>query len=267
MRTTIRSDEHFVPPVTDERSPPDLADDRRGLAGDRRFVDRGDALDDLAVAGDQLVRPRPRRGRPCGARDAGHRPPAGPCPRRASRATVSWRILRSVSACALPRPSATASAKFAKSTVNHSHSVIAIENHSGRRARRRGDEVAHARARSSARCRPRRRTSPGSCRARADRASRSCRAIAARRIAGIEQRDFGLRLRHQQHLVGAASGSARRSGPSDSAGKNVSAPTITITPTSSAVKAQPSVGNVPEPGLDGLLVRPSSRRSPAPARS
>ena len=32
---------------------------------------------------------------------------------------------RSVSACALPRPSATASAKFAKSTVNHSHAAIA----------------------------------------------------------------------------------------------------------------------------------------------
>ena len=34
---------------------------------------------------------------------------------------VSERVLRSVSACALPRPSATASAKFANNTVNHSH--------------------------------------------------------------------------------------------------------------------------------------------------
>ena len=33
-------------------------------------------------------------------------------------AMVSERVLRSVSACALPRPSATASAKFANSTVN-----------------------------------------------------------------------------------------------------------------------------------------------------
>ena len=32
-----------------------LADDRRGFAGDRRFVDRGDALDDLAVARDHLA--------------------------------------------------------------------------------------------------------------------------------------------------------------------------------------------------------------------
>ncbi len=37
---------------------------------------------------------------------------------------VSERALRSVSACALPRPSAMASAKLANSTVNHSHSVI-----------------------------------------------------------------------------------------------------------------------------------------------
>src|SRR5262249_10998118 len=36
-------------------------------------------------------------------------------------ATVSERVLRNVSACALPRPSATASAKFANNTVNQSH--------------------------------------------------------------------------------------------------------------------------------------------------
>src|SRR5437660_311867 len=39
-------------------------------------------------------------------------------------ATVSDLALRSVSACALPRPSAMASAKFANSTVNQSQSVI-----------------------------------------------------------------------------------------------------------------------------------------------
>ena len=32
-----------------------FADDRGGLAGDRAFVDRGDAFDDLAVAGDQFA--------------------------------------------------------------------------------------------------------------------------------------------------------------------------------------------------------------------
>src|SRR5450759_3106900 len=39
-------------------------------------------------------------------------------------ARVSVRVLRKLSACALPRPSATASAKFANSTVNHSHRTI-----------------------------------------------------------------------------------------------------------------------------------------------
>ena len=39
-------------------------------------------------------------------------------------ATVSPLALRSVSAWALPRPSAMASAKLAKRTVNHSHKVI-----------------------------------------------------------------------------------------------------------------------------------------------
>ena len=39
-------------------------------------------------------------------------------------ATVSERALRNVSACALPRPSAIASAKLANKTVNHSQSVI-----------------------------------------------------------------------------------------------------------------------------------------------
>ena len=33
-----------------------LANDRRGLAGDRRFIDGGDALEDLAVAGNDLAR-------------------------------------------------------------------------------------------------------------------------------------------------------------------------------------------------------------------
>ena len=43
-------------------------------------------------------------------------------------ALVSVRMRRRVSAWALPRPSATASAKLANSTVNHSHRVIWPEN-------------------------------------------------------------------------------------------------------------------------------------------
>ena len=49
-----------------------------------------------------------------------------------SQALVSWRLRRNVSACALPRPSATASAKLANRTVAHSHSVTSPTNTSGR---------------------------------------------------------------------------------------------------------------------------------------
>ena len=44
---------------------------------------------------------------------------------------VSVFVLRSDSACALPRPSATASARLAKTTVSHSHATISQANHDG----------------------------------------------------------------------------------------------------------------------------------------
>src|SRR5215471_4418756 len=44
-------------------------------------------------------------------------------------ARLCVRVWRSVSACALPRPSATASAKLANRTVNHSQSTICSSNH------------------------------------------------------------------------------------------------------------------------------------------
>ena len=47
------------------------------------------------------------------------------------RAAVSERILRSAAACALPRPSAIASAKFANRTVSASQIVIEITNVDG----------------------------------------------------------------------------------------------------------------------------------------
>ncbi len=92
-----------------------LANDRRRFTGDGRLVDAGDALDDG----------RRRRGSPRPPPRPPRRPPAGPSSRSSANdpsaarrwATVSWRAARSVSACALPRPSATASAKLANSTV------------------------------------------------------------------------------------------------------------------------------------------------------
>ena len=55
MRTMIQSEMTVVPPVTAERSPPDSRMTGRGFAGDRRFIDRGDALDHLAVAGNDVA--------------------------------------------------------------------------------------------------------------------------------------------------------------------------------------------------------------------
>ena len=53
-----------------------------------------------------------------------------PSPSR-RRAVVSVRVWRRLCACARPRPSATASARLAKSTVAHSQSVIETENTDG----------------------------------------------------------------------------------------------------------------------------------------
>ena len=55
IRTRIQSESTLVPPVTAERSPPDSRMTGRGLAGDSRLVDRGDAFDDVAVARNELA--------------------------------------------------------------------------------------------------------------------------------------------------------------------------------------------------------------------
>ena len=103
-----------------------LADHRRRLAGDRRLVDGGDALDDVAVAGDHLaggddaqVADLQLRRRHLLDRAVG-RGGRGP--------SVSLRVLRSVAAWALPRPSAIASAKLANSTVNHRNTTTSPAN-------------------------------------------------------------------------------------------------------------------------------------------
>ena len=99
-----------------------LADDRSGLAGDGGLVDRGDALDDLAVGGDDVAASHDDA--VALAEFGGGDTLFGPVGATSRRASVSERILRSVSACALPRPSAMASAKFAKRTVKHSQIVM-----------------------------------------------------------------------------------------------------------------------------------------------
>ena len=116
-----------MPPVTDDRSPPDS----RITGADSPVI-----ADSSTEAMPSTISPSPgiiwfastTTRSPLRSSEADVRISL---PSTSFRPLVSCLILRSESACALPRPSATASAKFANSTVNHSHNVIAIENHNG----------------------------------------------------------------------------------------------------------------------------------------
>ena len=98
-----------------------LANDRRGFARDGRFIDARDAFDDLAVARNEIVR--------FADDDVAFPQIAGGdflliAVRQATRLWWSCACGARLSACALPRPSAIASAKLAKRSVNQSQSVI-----------------------------------------------------------------------------------------------------------------------------------------------
>ncbi len=120
-RTTSQSDSTRVPPVTALRSPPDS----RMTGADSPVMALSSTL-----AAPSMISP-----------STGTKSPASTNTTSPLRSTVavtgrwrrrsagsgrylagrSWRALRSVSAWALPRPSAIASAKLANTTVNHSH--------------------------------------------------------------------------------------------------------------------------------------------------
>ena len=99
-----------------------LADDRGRLAGDGRLVDRGDALDDLAVGGDEVAG-LAHHEVALGQRGGGHQL-LGAVGQQAPGLGLRAHLAQGVSACALPRPSAMASAKLAKSTVRNSQMVM-----------------------------------------------------------------------------------------------------------------------------------------------
>ena len=99
-----------------------FADDRRAFAGDDGFVHRRDAFDHLAVSGDEVagVADHDIAGAQVRTRNLLDLVRSAS---RASPAHRSWSCAE-LSACALPRASAIASAKFANSTVNQSQSAI-----------------------------------------------------------------------------------------------------------------------------------------------
>src|SRR5580700_2921021 len=125
IRTLISSESTRVPPVTADRSPPHS----RITGADSPVI-----ADSSTDATPSITSPSPGTNSPAvtitksPARncDPGTDSMLPSCFNR--RATVSARDLRKASACAFPRPSAIASAKFANSTVNHSHKVICSEN-------------------------------------------------------------------------------------------------------------------------------------------
>ncbi len=129
--TTIRSDSTFVPPVTALRSPPDS----RMTGADSPVI-----ADSSTEATPSTTSPSP--GMTCPASTTTWSPSRRAVPETSSsaceagqsssrRAMVSVLVRRSVSAWALPRPSATASARLAKTVVSQSQTVIDQANTDG----------------------------------------------------------------------------------------------------------------------------------------
>ena len=124
MRTLIQSDSTWVPPVTAERSPPDS----RMTGADSPVIAASftEAMPSTTSPSDGMVSPASTSDHVADL-EAGAGDPLGSCCRSAPVRSLAWvsvRVRRSASACALPRPSAIASAKLANSTVNHSHRTI-----------------------------------------------------------------------------------------------------------------------------------------------
>ena len=121
--TTIRSDSTLVPPVTAQRSPPDS----RMTGADSPVI-----ADSSTLATPSTTSPSPGMMSPASTTTrspsrsggAGHLLLGRRRARAAGGPSVSVLARRSVSACALPRPSATASARLAKMTVSQSQTAI-----------------------------------------------------------------------------------------------------------------------------------------------
>ncbi len=119
-RIVSRSDRTRVPPVTAERSPPDS----RMTGADSPVI-----ADSSTAATPSITSPSTGISSPASTRQTSpmRRLDAATSSKapssRTRRACASVRPRRSVAACALPRPSAMASAKLAKRTVSQSHAV------------------------------------------------------------------------------------------------------------------------------------------------
>ncbi len=126
--TTMRSDSTLVPPVTADRSPPDS---RMTGADSPVIADSStDAMPSVISPSEGIRSPASQTTRSplaSAAAATNFSVPSG----SSLRASVSERILRSVLAWALPRPSAIASAKLAKMRVKNSQTVMDQSNKPG----------------------------------------------------------------------------------------------------------------------------------------
>ncbi len=126
MRTRIQSDRTWVPPVTADRSPPDS----RMTGADSPVIAASltEATPSTTSPSLGMMSPASTSTRSptlsCVPGTSEQEVPEDPV---SSLACVSVRVLRKDAAWALPRPSATPSAKFANSRVNQSHRMICDE--------------------------------------------------------------------------------------------------------------------------------------------
>ncbi len=121
---TSRSESSLVPPVTAERSPP---------ASRITGADSPVIADSSTEPTPSIISPSAGMTSPASTTTTSPRWSSGAGTSRAvaqPRASVVVRVARSAFACALPRPSAIASAKFANSTVSQSQTAITPTNQS-----------------------------------------------------------------------------------------------------------------------------------------
>src|ERR1700685_48829 len=241
MRTLISSESTRVPPVTADRSPPHS----RITGADSPVI-----ADSSTEATPSITSPSPGTNSPAvtitksPARncDPGTDSMLPSCFSR--RAIVSARDLRNASACAFPRPSAIASAKFANSTVNQSHKVICSENPNPCECcttpRAKSIDVSVA---------PTSTTNITGFAASVLGFSFTKESHTACTTISCPQRDFSLLLVlvaiSPSNTFPACIIKCSRIGPRLNAGKNVNALTISTTETSSTVKSGVVTGKVP----------------------
>jgi hypothetical protein len=125
MRTISQSESTRVPPVTDEKSPP--ASRMTGADSPVMALSSTEAAPSITSPSSGITSlGSTRTTLPlCSSLPLTSTMGALRRGSDSSFAVTSWRALRNAAAWARPRPSATASAKLAKSTVNQSHSDTA----------------------------------------------------------------------------------------------------------------------------------------------